>query len=201
VTEPQLTVKNILGGLTPGQLWGALVIVFSVLSAVFGLGVRLGPVLKGTQQASVGAQTTKSPAYVQDAEEFIDTASLKDRRYQYDGYIADLNKLDRFAQDFLSSMKNNPVHYSDAQIFYRDMDRAAGVVTWKAFNNFVSPGEVLQEKLNYNWNVYAIPSKFRICLQTVEEKHKSNHDTLLSTQQIEQFQGDFDNWRKEVHVQ
>ena len=65
MTEPQLTVKNILGSLTPGQLWGAVVIVFSVFSAVFGLGVRFGPVLpfKGTQEAGVAAQTIKPPAY------------------------------------------------------------------------------------------------------------------------------------------
>jgi hypothetical protein len=194
--QSKTTVREIFGGLTLGQLWSVIGIVFAVISGTFTLGAKYGPLLTipGYQKA-VLTETIKDDPAAQGVVAFLnvekdpDAEAQVEKDYQRIGYSADLTQLRNLIHQFLVNASKTP--YPDAQNFYTDMDLATGLVIRRAKNTFASPGDKIEAKADYNWNVYGIPSLFRIFLAEL----KKAHATGLSGEQVDSFQREFDQWR------
>jgi hypothetical protein len=188
--QPTASIKQILGDLTLGQLWAVILVVSSIVSGAFGLGVKFGPILvSANSQKAVASEAIENDSNAPSVVAFL--KSQPGLSYQWGGYSADLTQLNYLVQQFLTNVKKTHTTYPAAQSFYRDMDLATGMVIRRAKDSFASPGEVATAKADYNWDVYCIPSLFRIHLADLKEAHAAG----LSGEQIARFQQVFEEWR------
>jgi hypothetical protein len=190
-----MRVKDFLGDLTPGELWALIGVVFTVLSGTFGLGVKIGPLLGGGSSSETVLTETSKAQSAAGVIEFVNVTADPEKEeqlekdYQRIGYSADLTQLNNLVHGFLVTASKTS--FSDAQSFYADIDFATGIVIRRAKNTFASPGDKIEDQANYNWNVYAVPSLFRIYIAELRKAHS----TGLSGEQISYFGRKFDEWR------
>lgn len=151
--------------------------------------------LKSTHTGNTAEHATSAlTPNVQAVDDFLTTPPLAN--YQWEGYRADVDKLDSFIKQFLDFMQQRPTNYSEAQGFYAALDEAASEVSRRAEKFFVlekEPGTGSDRLLNYDQKVFVGPSWFRIRVQELRLRHQQG---TLRVEEIDDFRAKFNDWRQ-----
>jgi hypothetical protein len=151
--------------------------------------------LKSTHAANAAERPTSAlTPYMQAVDDFLTAPPLPN--YQWEGYRADVDKLDSFVKQFFDYLQQHPTNYADAQGFYAAIDEAASEVNRRAEKFFMldkEPGTGAERLLNYDQKVFVGPSWFRIRVQELRLRHQQG---MLRPEEIEDFRAKFNDWRQ-----